>query len=149
MAEGWAYEYMNKQRVHICKCKQRVQDAIYPALEKLGFKYTTHRDKLTCTHKQLYYYLKPLSVGASNKSLPIWVWQLSATQCRKLIYAMQLGNGSTTYYTSSSQLADDVMRLCVHAGWAGNKHLHTGHGYKISKIHVLFFIWSKTTYLPS
>ena len=141
IAEGWAYEYTknNKnyiiKRVQICNCKQRVKDALYPALTLMGFAYNLHADKLTCTNKQLYSYMKPLSVGATNKSLPEWVWQLSSTQCQKLIYAMQLGDGSffkngpTVYYTSSIQLADDVMRLCIHAGWAGNKRLHQEAGH--------------------
>ena len=31
---------------------------------------------------------------------------------------------SVIYYTSSKRLADDFMRLCLHAGWACNKSLH-------------------------
>jgi hypothetical protein len=52
--------------------------------------------------------------------LPEWVWNLSAQQCRKLIYSMQLGDDSV-YYTSSIELADQFMRLCLHAGWSGNQ----------------------------
>jgi hypothetical protein len=31
---------------------------------------------------------------------------------------------SESYYTSSIKLADDVMRLALHAGWSANKYLH-------------------------
>lgn len=75
------------------------------------------------------------SVGAPNKRLPQWVWNLSQKQCRKLIHAMQLGDGSfnkntkcSMYYTSSIGLADDFQRLCIHAGWTGiiSKHIDAG-----------------------
>ena len=73
--------------------------------------------------------MKRLSVGAVNKFLPNWVWKLSQQQSVKLVESMILGDGcykefSVVYYTSSVKLADDFMRLCLHAGWACNKSLH-------------------------
>lgn len=138
MAEGWTTTYekndgYDTKRVQICICKERVRDALFPALEKLGYTYNLHDDKCTINECQLYAYMKDLSVGAPQKQLPDWVWSLSQNQCRKLIYAMQLGDGSfsktsTVYYTSSEKLADQFMQLCLHAGWSGNKHLHHAKG---------------------
>jgi hypothetical protein len=134
IAEGWVTTYKNGdgydvKRVQICICKERVRAALYPALTKLGFNFNVSGDKCTISDRQLYSYMKALSVGAPNKELPEWVWSLSAQQSKNLIYSMQLGDGSfaketSCYYTSSKKLADQVMQLCVHAGLAGMIHLH-------------------------
>jgi DNA-directed RNA polymerase beta subunit len=138
IAEGWTTTYTTgtklTERVQICDCKQRVKDALYPALEKLGYNYDDYADKTTITNKQLYNYMKTYSVGAPNKYLPEWVWELSSNQCKLLMESMILGDGSykpngcLVYYTSSIKLADDVMRLCLHAGWTSMKHLHSKAG---------------------
>ena len=137
-AEGWTSSYPTPKsgpncsayRVTICQCKERVKAVIYDAFEKLGYNYCAVKDKITVSNKQLYTYMKDLSVGAPYKKLPDWVWKLSKEQCRFLIKNMMLGDGSIfkngvhVYYTSSHDLADDMMRLCLHAGWSGNKRLH-------------------------
>jgi DNA-directed RNA polymerase beta subunit len=133
MAEGCAH---NGQTIaSIAVHKQRVKDALYPAITKLGYKYGVYNNTLVINDKQLHAYLAPLSVGAPRKKLPSWVWELSMEQCRKLIQGMLLGDGCfkagtniTFYYTSSVDLADDFQRLCLHAGWAciKSKHLDAG-----------------------
>ena len=112
---------------------QQVKDALCEAATSLGYKYHIVDDKITIHDKQLWAYLSPLSVGAPNKFLPPWVWELSQTQAQKLLHALCLSDGtlsntSVNYYTSSIQLADDVMRLALHAGWSGNKYIHTTKG---------------------
>jgi len=86
---------------------------------------------------RLIYYLKPLSVGAINKSLPEWCFNLSKFHSQKLIEGMVLGDGcymggTTTerYYTSSIKLRDDFQRLCLHAGWGCNYYLKSKKGTK-------------------
>ena len=120
-------------QVQIAQNKPRVLTIFQEAATKLGYAFRVVDDKLTINDKQLWSYLKPLSVGAPNKALPSWVWQLSQCQAKKLLEAMCLGDGtlrgsSVSYYTSSVQLADDVMRLALHAGWSGNKYLHIKKG---------------------
>ena len=84
-------------------------------------------------------YFKPLSVGAVNKSLPEWVWHLTPNLCVHLIEGMCLGdghtmaNGTVRYDTSSTRLADDFQRLCLHAGWSTNKTVKCGTGYSRTK----------------
>ena len=79
---------------------------------------------------QLAQYILPLSLGASNKKLPEWVWNLNKEQSQLLLTSMMLGDGyinksnANLYYTSSEQLANDVTRLCLHAGWSSHKRLH-------------------------
>jgi hypothetical protein len=58
------------------------------------------------------------------------VWQLSRRQAEDLVHAMMLGDGTFgatrwVYTTSSTRLADDVMRLTLHAGWSATKAAHT------------------------
>jgi hypothetical protein len=76
-----------------------------------------------CSHFQI------LSVGAENKFLPDFVWDLSQRQSMVLLDALLQGDGHTMQYkgedefsrygTISPRLADDVARLCVHCGWSG------------------------------
>ena len=134
MAEGCT---LRDWSVTISAHKQRVKDALKPVCKDLGFKIHYHFDRKEdgakgirniwqIPDKQLVNYIKPLSVGAINKSLPEWVWNLTMVQSQSLINGMMLGdgnwmtNGTMRYYTSSSQLADDFQRLCLHAGWSAN-----------------------------
>lgn len=133
IAEGCVDKKGNS--IQICVHKQRVKDTLYDAVTKLGYTYRIYNNVMNITDRELNRYLRPLSVGAPNKTLPDWVWQLSQEQARKLIHAMCLGDGhfrpnSTVvwYSTSSTKLADDFSRLCLHAGWSGNKHLHIAAG---------------------
>jgi len=70
--------------------------------------------------------IQKYSVGAINKYLPKWVWQLNREQCKLLLDGMVLGdghtmkNGTKRYDTSSKRLAGDFQRLCLHAGYSAN-----------------------------
>jgi len=137
IAEGWCNQVDKDNKIYtisIAANKQRVKDKVCPALEKLGYNFKIYSEKLIINNKQLYEYMKVLSVGAPNKFLPEWVWKLNKNQCQKLIHAMCLGDGcfknndADLYYTSSDRLADDFMRLCLHAGWSSNKTIHSYKG---------------------
>jgi hypothetical protein len=102
-------------------------------LNKLGVHYTRHADgrfrisgketPAVCEH------FKTLSVGAFNKYLPEYVWNLSRRQSIVLMEALLQGDGTTMKYkdedsfsrycTISPRLADDVSRLALHCGWSG------------------------------
>lgn len=140
MAEGFATNTEksnenNSYRTCVCVCKPRVYDAIKTSLATLEYKYSyseqesNNSKNVTISNKQLWNYMKDFSLGAPNKQLPSWVWQLSQRQCRTLLESMILGDGSyhgstVRYYTSSIKLADDVMQLALHCGWSANKWLH-------------------------
>ena len=141
-AEGWCGDNTNlKKKTYITSIsvnKQRVKDALYPNLELLGYNYYYDKkyEKYNINDIQLYNYMRCLSVGAINKSLPDWVWKLSKSQCITLLESMVLGDGCYNnknpnriiYYTNSDKLADDVMRLALHCGWCCNKILHHPEG---------------------
>jgi len=141
-AEGWATGNEHTGCVTISVNKQRVKDALYPALDKLGLSYHVSSEKMYINHieHQLYMYMKPLSVGAINKKMPSWVFELSIEQTKLLLYSMQLGDGSfmkndtSVYYTSSKILADQFQQLALHAGWTSSVHIHYEEGENIAYI---------------
>jgi ribosomal protein L37AE/L43A len=132
MAEGWS----SVEKLGIAVNKDRVKEALADAFEKLDISYNYYPscEKVDVHNKQVTHYMAPLSVGAKNKSLPDWVWNLNSEQCRVLLHGMLLGDGHTTesgsviYSTSSRRLADDTQRLAFHAGWSANIRLHTPSG---------------------
>ena len=94
---------------------------ILEALGKLGYKYSVQNCYITIEdniYTQMLY---------MNRNLPDWVWQLNSNQCQTLIYSMCMSDGiafennKVIYYTYSSEVADDFMRLCLHAGWSSTK----------------------------
>ena len=145
IAEGCVISSSND--VRIASHKQRVKDELEKICPILNFEIYKNKDKKDDNirnswrfyDKRIVNYLLPLSVGSINKSLPSWVWSLNMNQCRTLIYGMMLGdghtmdNGTKRYDTSSSILADDFQRLCLHAGWSCNKSLKykAGHESKV------------------
>lgn len=136
-AEGWATGTKTSGSVQLAVNKQKVKDALYPALDNLNYKYSVKNEKLSIYDVQLYEYMKPLSVGAPQKELPQWVFKLSVEQVKILIRGMLLGDGSRSrngcefYYTSSVILADQFQQLCLHAGWAGNITVHNKKGHEV------------------
>jgi hypothetical protein len=159
-AEGWASGKNTYGRVTISVNKQRVKDALFVALDKLNYEYIYDEkdEKLYVSNNQLYNYMKPLSVGAPNKKLPDWTFELSSNQTRILIESMVLGDGfykngkMVAYYTSSKELADQFQQLCLHAGWSSllSVHLEAGqkvqiHGRDVSNEHDILRISIITT----
>jgi hypothetical protein len=140
VAEGYA----SSRSVSFAANKERVKTALDVVCDSMKFKLMKNFDKSSddeahkwCVHKTvLSKYLKEYSVGAPNKYLPSWVWHLDSTQCRLLIDSMCLGdghtmmNGTRRYDTSSTQLADDFQRLCLHAGFSANKCLKYPKGHQ-------------------
>jgi hypothetical protein len=122
MAEGCAgYSY----GVSIAVNKLRVKNALKEAMPRIGYKYNLSYEKVHIHDSQLLQVLVPLSVGATNKTLPDWVWMLSKNQCDILLNGMLLGDGNWTgtgihYSTSSVKLREDVYRLAIHAGYAAD-----------------------------
>lgn len=134
--DGWCTETIESrtkkptktQKVIIASHKQRIQDCIFDVLEKLGVHGThdTVNHKIVIVNKQLFNYMGPLSVGAPHKAYPDWIWKLSQRQCQFFIEKLMLADGNIdrgrmSYYTSSVKMADQFVRLCLHAGWSATK----------------------------
>jgi len=142
IAEGWTSGNCtviaaNKHRVQKAyeKCcknmgfiinKEMENDDENTVVRKNGDVVQTGRNgyKWFINNKNLTKYMKQLSVGATDKFLPEWVWSLNKEQCRILLTSLELGDGHTTesnnrqYFTSSKRLCDDVSRLALHAGYS-------------------------------
>ena len=112
--------------------KERKQTFIESALNELNIKYIKSIDGIRiCKSSEplLYNEFNRLSVGALNKRLPEYVWNLSESQSRILMESLLEGDGHTYEYkdeksfsrygTISKQLADDITRLALHCGWSG------------------------------
>lgn len=143
MAEGCA---TTQDRVCISADKPKVREILRPICKAFGFKVTECIYRETqinwyMYNKTLHAYLRPLSVGAINKFLPEWVWFLNRDQCKTLVQGMMYGDGdkpneynTKRYYTSSTKLADDFQRLCLHAGYSTNKIKRSGMEAGMKKI---------------
>ena len=144
IAEGHVSKTRNE--VIYAAHKQRVKDELTDICNNLNLKISTKKDDSKVkekniwyiTNKNIYEYIRQFSVGAVNKYLPEWTWNLSSDLCKELIHGMLLGdghtmdNGTQRYDTSSKRLADDFQRLCLHAGWATNISLKYKAGHKSS-----------------
>jgi DNA-directed RNA polymerase beta subunit len=143
LAEGWANQSCCETT--IAGQKERVRDRVFPALTALGYTWwhDEKSDKIHIYDKQLYAYMRVLSVGATSKSAPAWVWELSQKQSLRMLEAMICGdghirsgkdrpNGTWMYLTSSTALADDVQRLALHAGFSASKRVHHEKGTEYS-----------------
>jgi DNA-directed RNA polymerase beta subunit len=110
--------------------KQRKVNYNIDILTKLGIEY--YHDSFNGyfainmgKYKEIYNELNKYSLGALNKYLPEYVWDLSQRQCIILLEALMEGDGHTysdgfsRYGTVSMKLANDVSRLAVHCGWSG------------------------------
>jgi hypothetical protein len=61
------------------------------------------------------------SVEYSNKVLPEWCFQLSQNQARIMIDEIFSGDSRICLTTDSDKFTDQIMQLCLHAGWSANK----------------------------
>ena len=138
MAEGWTADYPKNYvyRTEFAANKVRVQSALTTACNNLKFayNYVESTQKFMINDKNVTAYLADLSVGAVNKELPDWVYNLSAKQAQRLVMAMCLGDGHETetslhYYTSSEKLKDSLHRLVQHAGWTAYSTILREAGY--------------------
>jgi DNA-directed RNA polymerase beta subunit len=128
IADGYSY---NKS-INITALKERKQLFNKKLLENLNIEYRYSEDgkfiingkknKNVCEHLDI------LSVGALNKYLPEYVWNLSQRQSIILLESLLQGDGSSMEYkgetfdrygTISIQLANDITRLALHCGWSG------------------------------
>ena len=128
IGDGWCTD----SRVTIAANKQRVKTTLEECLPQLNMSYRYYPDscKLDISNRQLRNYMRQFSVGATNKYLPDWVWDLNKDQSQTLITGLLLSDGHTAnssllYSTSSAKLADQIQRLALHAGWSANKRIHT------------------------
>ena len=128
----------SKFSLHLCMRKDRKREyvrALEPALG-VTFNYNDIHALQLCKgrSKGLYEEFKKLSVGANNKRLPKYVWNLGPNNCKALLEGLANGDGTFNtsgtmkYCTSSELLADDVQRLIFHCGFVGTIQISTQAG---------------------
>jgi DNA-directed RNA polymerase II subunit RPB2 len=96
-------------------------------INKLGFDYEYFATETLIENDLLYDDLKyhgGITKDLKDRHMPEWVWKLSSDQCKTLIDGMtyacdqkQWTRYDEHYFTESKILADDLQRLCLHAGW--------------------------------
>ena len=134
ICDGWVDTGDKHRRIAISMYKSRKKEFISETLTNLNIEFNMRNDRVLIgnTYKNLVDYFDVLSVGAPNKYLPNFVWDLSQRQSIILMNALLQGDGSYNkqgsagYYTSSCKLADDVQKLALHCGWSGTIKLYNG-----------------------
>jgi hypothetical protein len=125
--------------IHLAGEKQRKIEHIQDVANRLGLRICSAKKEegshlndlnMGCKHsftsKTISQMFTDLNVGAINKFLPEYVWNLNMNQSRLLLESLiscdgsHNNQGSVCYYTSSKRLANDVMKLAIHAGWSGS-----------------------------
>jgi len=149
ISDGFVDNGKKHRRIAICMKKQRKKVFIKKVLDGMGIHYNMKVDRVFIgnRNRRLIDYFQTLSVGAPNKYLPAFTWDLSQRQSIILMNALLQGdgsynlNGAAGYYTSSKQLAQDVQRLALHCGWSGTIKLYKGR----EKGHVSFIKGRRVT----
>lgn len=124
--------------IYISCTKERKVKQLHDLCAELSLPITPHGQKWIINHKPLYHILDGYSVGALNKFLPEFVWDLCARQANLLLEWLIKGDGTcnasgaAAYCTASDRLADDISRLCLHAGWSGTIRLDKPKGSEYS-----------------
>ena len=95
---------------------------------KVLYQFGSHND--TEDTQNITEYLCNLYTDANTFRMPEWVWKLSSNQV-KILMKVILWNYNFHKYdnmfcTKYENLADDMMRLCIHAGWSGVKSIWKG-----------------------
>lgn len=72
-------------------------------------------DKSVLSDIRLISYLSLIKSKSNDISLPEWTWTLNKLQCQLLINHIVI---DADYSTVSISLANDLQRLCLHAGWS-------------------------------
>jgi DNA-directed RNA polymerase beta subunit len=118
--------------IHITALKERKIAFNKHYLEALNVEYKYSKDGNFIINSRIYpgiyEALSVLSLGALNKYLPEYVWNLSQRQSKILLESLLQGDGSSVEYkgetfdrygTISIQLANDITRLALHCGYSG------------------------------
>jgi hypothetical protein len=123
----------HSKSIYISVFKERKIEFVKNILDRLSMYHTIQSDgtfRISGSKTPaVYEHFKTISVGAFNKYLPEYVWNLSQRQSIVLLEGLLQGDGTTMKYkgedefsrycTISPRLANDVTRLALHCGWSG------------------------------
>ena len=124
--------YSHNNIIYITAIKERKQEFMTNILNNLNLQYNyTLEGKFILGYsknKEVCKNLSVLSLGALNKYLPEYAFNLSERQSKILLDGLMQGDGSKMEYkgetfdrygTISIQLANDISRLALHCGYSG------------------------------
>ena len=128
ISDGYCYNNI----VYITALKERKRLYLEEIFKNINIEYKYSEDGKYrfsgIKNKDIGTELTKLSLGALNKSLPDYVWNLSKRQSILLLEGLLQGDGSSMEYkgetfdrygTISLKLANDITRLALHCGWSG------------------------------
>ena len=128
ISDGYCYNNI----VYITALKERKRLYLEEIFKNINIEYKYSEDGKYrfsgIKNKDIGTELTKLSLGALNKSLPDYVWNLSKRQSILLLEGLLQGDGSSMEYkgetfdrygTISLKLANDITRLVLHCGWSG------------------------------
>lgn len=102
---------------NICIDKRKINH-VTDICNKMKLKYYQQSQyEYNIKSKELYEWLKEYN----DKYIPDFVFELNSRQARILLLSLLSYNkkyNTQSYYTSSNKLADNVMKLAIHAGWS-------------------------------
>jgi DNA-directed RNA polymerase beta subunit len=119
--------------IDITQIKEPHRAQLLAELRRLGLKFNEHgrKTKVRLYSKQLLEHFRQFG-KAEDKYIPLEVFNWGRETLRTIFDWLVWGDGSAingrpvSYTTTSARLADDVQRLCLHVGYAGNiKRRHT------------------------
>lgn len=121
VSEGSIHRSSDREtrEIQIAQEKPEHREKIRTLLDGLGFDYSADSRSFSFGSYLYGQVLKELCGRRSaDRRLPEFVWNLSRNQQRLLLGVLLEGDGNErgTYYTSSDQLAGDVLRLCLEVG---------------------------------
>lgn len=125
LAEGWVDLCKSSHyRLCIAASKKNTRKIIEQFLSKLPFNFCKTKVSFVFYNKRLYSELAPLG-SVNEKFIPNYVKNLSVRQIKIFLDAYLIGDGyklkkaGRKYYTTSKQLADDLLELVLKTGkWA-------------------------------
>lgn len=129
LSEGHSFATSKEYGIEITQRKQENVEIIKNILTEAGlhYRYDTGSGKFRIYSKVLYIYFSKFG-KSYDKYIPEEVFNFSREDLKYLYDCLMLGDGCVTgtghcYFTSSSRLADDFQRLCLHIGLSCNiKH---------------------------
>lgn len=134
MAAGWVHVQESTHVVIVTVHDELRTADMLTAIDTLGVQWWLGaRYQIVICDEQMYKYFAEVGdESGQTKRLPEWVWMLSAMQAGGLMEAMLLHDRASSFFTPSSGLADDIMRLALHAGLSANRFVHTEHMWRVS-----------------
>lgn len=124
--EGHEYEHVSARNLLGVRCKYK-KNGVNPNedvplyLNKynmdIWLRYGYLREDSRGVNEWSHLYIKKKNIFHNiGESLPEYIWSLSQRQCRIALETLMEGG---YFHTLSVRLRDDVMRLCLHAGYSG------------------------------